>query len=191
MLRLLLNILLLVGLSSIIFSMATKAEEIHFYNDIFQLKYSALSPDNNGYENEYFPAKENRENWSKMVGIYYYPDQNNPIKFAAEKTKNIESNERDVLLKFIENKKADKAALSYLENGTLKGKNFFEYNILKYEKHPTKGMMALRYAIRYFFNTNNEITSIGTKVKSKNDDYLTKIIESPIPPIIEKEINNS
>lgn len=191
MLRLLLNILLLVGLSSIIFSMATKAEEIHFYSDIFQLKYSALSPDNNGYENEYFPAKENRENWSKMVGIYYYPDQNNPIKFAAEKTKNIESNERDVLLKFIENKKADKAALSYLENGSLKGKNFFEYNILKYEKHPTKGMMALRYAIRYFFNTNNEITSIGTKVKSENDDYLTKIIESPIPPIIEKEINNS
>ena len=34
MLRLFLNILLLVGLSSIIFAMATKAEEIHFYNEI-------------------------------------------------------------------------------------------------------------------------------------------------------------
>ena len=191
MLKLFLNILLLVGLSSIIFAMATKAEEIHFYNEIFKLKYSSFSSAATGYENEYFPANETRSNWSKMVGIYYYPEIKNPLKFAEEKTKTIETNEREVLLKFIENKKADKAALSYLENGSTNGKNFFEYNIFKYEKHPTKGMMTLRYAIRYFFNNNDEITALARKVKAENDEYLTKIIESPIPPIIKKNINNS
>ena len=50
-------------------------------------------------------------------------------------------------------------------------------------------MMALRYAIRYFFNNNDEITTLAQKVKAENDEYLTKIIESPIPPIVEKDIN--
>ena len=66
-----------------------------------------------------------------------------------------------------------------------------ENRIFKYEKHPTKVMMTLRYAIRYFFNNNDEITALARKVKAENDEYLTKIIESPIPPIIKKNINNS
>lgn len=168
-----------------------RAEEIHFNNDVYILKYSALSPLSKGYENEYFLKNETRNNRTKMIGIYYYPDENNPIKFADEKCKQVESNETNVLLKFIENKKADKAALSYLEHGALDGKNYFEYNIYKYEKHPDKGMMVLRYAVRNFFTTDDEITKIGNKIKEENDIYLQKIIESPIPPIVEKDINEN
>lgn len=167
----------------------SNAEEIHFNNNIYTLKYSALSPVNKGYENEYFPKDENRNNWTKMVGIYYYPEESNPIKFADKKSKGIESEEINVLLKYIENKKADKAAISYLQNGSCNDKNYFEYNIMKYEKHPTKGMMELRYAIRYFFAAKDEIPKIAEKVKSQNDEYLQIIIESPIPPIVEKDIN--
>ena len=50
-------------------------------------------------------------------------------------------------------------------------------------------MLALRYAIRYFFNENKEITGIGKKVREQNDDYLSAIITSPTPPLVEKEIN--
>lgn len=173
------------------FIQTAKAEEIHFNNDIFTLKYSTLSQLNKGYENEYYLKNENKNNWTKMVGIYYYPGISNPLKFADKECKTIESKETNVLLKFIENKKADKAALSYLQNGSVNGKNFFEYNIFKYEKHPDSGMMALRYAIRYFFKDNSEITALAQKVKAENDEYLQTIITSPIPPIVEKEINEN
>lgn len=165
------------------------AEEIHFNNDIFKLKYNDFSELTNCYENEYFLNNETKDNWNKMVGIYYYPEISNPLKFADKECKDIESNEINVLLKFIENKQADKAALSYLQNGYENEKNFFEYNIFKYEKHPQKGMMALRYAIRYYFKNDAGIKALAQKVKEENDEYLQKIVESPIPPIIEKAIN--
>ena len=184
-----LALMLLLIVSIFAFNQIAKAEEIHFNNDVFTLKQSSMSAINKGYENEYFLKNENIDNWTKLVGIYYYPEVSNPIKFADNECKSIEGNDINVLLKYIENKKADKAALSYLQNGSVNGRNFFEYNIFKYEEHPEKGMMALRYAIRYFFNNNNEITTLAQKVKAENDEYLTKIIESPIPPIVEKDIS--
>lgn len=179
----------LIVLSLLYFANVVKAEEIHFDNKVFVLKYSALSPVNKGYENEYFPANQNKNNWDRMVGIYYYPEISDPLKFASKEDKNVESTETDVLLKFIQNKKQDKAALSYLENGLENGKNIFTYNIYKYEKHPDKGMMVLRYAVKYYFTTNDEITQIGKKVREENDKYLEMIVSSPVPPIVEKDIN--
>lgn len=182
--------IVLLFISLFFFAQSVKAEEIHFNNDVFELKYSAMSMEHNGYDNEYFLKNENRDNWTKMVGIYYYPDQKDPLKFASQEDKDVEAKETNVLLKFIENKKQDKAALSYLQNGSLNGKNFFEYNIYKYEKHPDKGMMVLRYAIRYFFKNDGEIMQIGNKVREENDKYLQLIVSSPIPPIVEKDIDS-
>ncbi len=171
-----------------VFVQTAKAEDIHFNNDIFQLKASHVSETDNVYENEYFPGNETKENWTKMIGIYYYPEISNPLKYADESDKKIEAREGVVLLKYIKNKKQDKAILSFLENGEANGKNFFEYNIYKYEKHPDKGIMVLRYVKKYFFKTNDEITKIGHEVKNINDDLLEQIIISPIPPIVEKDI---
>ena len=41
-------------ITAIAFTNYAKAEEIHFNNNIFILKYSAHSQQINGYENEYF-----------------------------------------------------------------------------------------------------------------------------------------
>ena len=191
MLRIALLAFCLLIVAAIALTNYARAEEIHFNNNVYILKYSVLSPETKGYENEYFLKGENRTNRTQLIGIYYYPEINKPIKFADEKCKEVENNETDVLLKFIENKKADKAALSYLAHGTEQGKNYFEYNIYKYEKHPDKGMMGLRYSVRNFFTTDEEITQIGTRVKEENDAYLQKIIESPIPPVVEKDINEA
>lgn len=191
MFKLIFNIGALIFFTFLAGILSVNAEEIHFNNDIFELKFSGLSAENNGYENEYFLKNESTDNWTKLIGIYHYPQVDNPIKFADSKTKSVENNEVDVLLKLIENKKTDKAVLSYLENGSVNGKKFFEYNIFKYEKHPLKGMIVLRYAVRYFFTNNDGITKIGTKVRNENDDYLVKIIESPTPQIVERNFPNS
>ncbi len=164
------------------------AEEIHFDNTKYILKYSIYNPTSQGYMNEYFPASENRANWTKMIGIYYYINEKSPIKFAKEMDKTIETSENSVLIKFIENKKQDKAVVSFLVNNTENGRNYFEYNVYKYEKHPDKGTMMLKYAVKYFCNNDEEIAAVGNKIREENDKYMEQLITSPIPPVVEKEI---
>ena len=164
------------------------AEDIHFDNEVYTLKYSSLAPTTNGYGNEYFKKYENVSNWTKMIGIYYYPNEKDPIKYAENFDKTIENTDNSVLLKLIENKKSDKAAISFLVNGCENAKKYFEYDIYKFEKHPDKGMMVLKYAVKYFFTSEGEIKKIAEKVKKENDKYLEMIITSPIPQIVEKDI---
>ena len=47
------------------------AEEIHFDNEVYKLKYSAIAPLTKGYGNEYFRGNENVGDWVKMIGVYY------------------------------------------------------------------------------------------------------------------------
>ena len=105
MLRIVLLAFCLLIVAAIALTNYARAEEIHFNNNVYILKYSALSPETKGYENEYFLKGENRNNRTQLIGIYYYPEINKPIKFADERCKEVENNETDVLLKFIENKK--------------------------------------------------------------------------------------
>ena len=93
-----------------------------------------------------------------------------------------------ILLKFIENKKSDKAAISFLVNGSENAKKYFEYDIYKFEKHPNKGMLLLKYSVKYFFTNEEQIKQIAKNVKENNDKYLEMIISSPIPPVVEKDI---
>ena len=191
MFKIIFSAIILFVVSLFAFKIKANAEEIHFDNNTFILKYSALSPINNGYENEYFLKNENRNNWTKMVGLYHYPNIDKPIKFADEQSKKIEAVDTNVFLKMIENKKAAKAAISYLQNGECGGKRFFEYNIYRYEKSAVKGIVALRYAVRYFFDNDAQITEIGQKVREINDEYLEKMIMPPMPLLIEKDINEN
>ena len=115
------------------------AEEIHFENEVYKLKFSAIAPQTQGYGNEYFRNSENIGNWSKMIGVYYYPNENNPVKYAENFNKTVENTENSILLKLIENKKADKAVISFLVNGCENTKKYFEYDIYKFEKYKNKG----------------------------------------------------
>lgn len=179
---------ILLLIAYLFFVQSAKAEDIHFNNDVFTLKVSRMSPVNKGYENEYYLNAETSKNWNKMIGIYYYPEISAPVKFANETDKEIEKQEDIALLKFIENKKQNKALLSYLQNGEENGKKFFVYNIFKYEKHPDKGMMVLRFAKKYYFKNNDDITKLAQEVKSINDDMLEQLIITSVPPIVEKDI---
>ena len=50
-------------------------------------------------------------------------------------------------------------------------------------------MLALRYAVRYVFANDEDIAKIGNNIREHNDEYLQQIISSPMPQIVEKEVN--
>ena len=164
------------------------AEELHFNNEVYTLKYSAIAPKTGGYGNEYFKKYENISSWTKMIGIYYYPEESSPLKFVEEFDKIVENTDNSVLLKIVENKKSDKAVISFLVNGSENAKKYFEHDIYKFEKHPTKGMVAVKYAVKHYFTNNNEINKIANEVKAENDKYLEMLISSSIPPVVERDI---
>lgn len=183
------TITLLICLITITFANMAKANEVTFDNTNFVLKATAQSLNLNDSLNEYFPSNENRDNWTRMLGVYHHPTESNPIKYAEDFDKEIEAKESCVLLKFAANKKANQAVISFLENGSENGRDFFTYNVFKYEKNPTKGMTEFKYAVKYFFKDDTEITSIGKRVREDNDKYMTLLISSAIPPIVEKELD--
>lgn len=176
-------------LLTILFTQITcYSEEIHFDNEVYKLKYSAIAPQTKGYGNEYFRNSENVGNWVKMIGVYSYPEVSNPIKYAEDFDKTVENTENSVLLKLIENKKADKAVISFLVNGCENAKKYFEYDIYRFEKNPNKGMMVLKYAVKYYFTNDAEIKKIAEEIKKNNDKYLETMIASQIPLLVEEDI---
>lgn len=168
--------------------MLAMAEEIHFDNEVYKLKFSALAPKTQGYGNEYFKNTENVSNWTKMIGVYYYPQEDNPVKFAQNFDKTVETTDNSMLLKLIENKKSNKAIISFLVNGSENAKKYFEYDVYKFEKHQTRGMVVVKYAVKYFFTNDNEITKLAQNIKKNNDKYLEMLITSASPAVIEKDV---
>ena len=179
---------LLIIIAMIFPNLVCYAEEIHFDNEVYKLKYSSLAPQTNGYGNEYFRNSENVGNWSKMIGVYYYPNENNPIKYVENFDKIVEETENSVLLKLIENKKSNKAAISFIVNGCENAKKYFEYDIYKFEKNPNKGVMVVKYAVKHYFTNDKQIKMIAEDIKKNNDKYLETIITSAVPAIIERDI---
>ena len=187
--KFILNVISLTLLISLACAYAAGANEVKFDNQDFVLKATAQSLNVPNALNEYFPKGESHDHWTKMIGVYHIPEEKDPIKYAEEIDKDIEKAENCVLLKFVKNNKTDQAVISYLENGQENGQNFFTYNVYKYEKNPVKGITEFKYAIKYFFKNNDEIVKLAQTVKNENDKYMTMLISSPIPPIVEKELN--
>ena len=167
------------------------AQEIKFDNVLYKLKFSAVSPSVKGYGNEYFKPNENFSNWSEMIGIYHYPNENNPLKYAENFDKHIEQNDNCLLLKLVENKDANKAVLSFLTNNCENSRKYFEYDVYKFEKSLKKGMIVSKYASKHYFNDNNEITQIAQKIKKDNDKYLELFIISQTPTVLEQDITDN
>ena len=177
-------------LFAILFSQVNSySEEIHFDNEIYKLKFSALAPQTQGYGNEYYKDSENVSNWTKMIGVYYYPMENDPIGYTQNFSEIVENTDNSILLKVVENKKTNKAVISFLVNSEENSQKFFEYDAYKFEKHPTKGIVVSKYAVRYKFKNDDEINKIANFVKESNDKYLELLIISNTPSLIEKDIS--
>lgn len=165
------------------------AESIHFNNKIYDLQSPDITKYGDVVENQYFIKGESEKSWTSKFEVSYYPEVKNSIKFANDFDKEIEADDKCVLLKFVQNKKQDIAVISYLENVEKNGRHYFVYNVCKFQEHSKKGMLALKYSKRYDFVTNNDIKNIGYEVREINNDYMEKIIIAPIPPIEEPEIS--
>jgi hypothetical protein len=151
----------------LIFAQCVVAESISFGDFLYIRKDDS---------NQYYKKSETPDSWTSRIETLYYPEVENPLKYASEQDKIIENDDKCVLLKFIQNKKQGIAIISYLENSIERDGKVFTHNICKYEKHPVKGIVMIRYAKKYYFNTDEEITNIGHEIRRINNDYMEQMI---------------
>ena len=130
----------------LVIAQRVKAENVHFNNFVYTLKSGDISNRKNVVKNDYYRRDENKDYWTSAIQISYYPEISNQLKYTAKVNKKIEGKENLLLLKFIQNKKQNIAIISYLENIVQNDKTYFIYNLCKYEKHPKKGILELKFS---------------------------------------------
>jgi hypothetical protein len=165
-----------------VLNLSVKAESIHF--DEFVYKFKDAKIEENILTNGYYKPKENSDYWTSRFIVSELKNEKSPIKFATEKDNSIEQNKNCILLKFIQNKKQNIAIISYLENFNHNEKIFFIYRITKFEKSPTNGISTISFEKKYILNTQNDAEKMAKQIKSKNNDYMERMIITDIPEII-------
>jgi hypothetical protein len=165
-----------------IFNLSVNAESIHFDEYIYKFKESKIATD--AITNEYYKQKENPNYWTSRFVIVNLKNEKSPIKFSIKKDTEIEQNKNCILLKFIQNKKKNIALISYIENINQNKNKFFIYKITKIEKSSTNGISTISFEKKYVLNTQNDAEKMAKQIKSKNDDFMERMIITDIPEII-------
>ncbi len=166
----------------------TFAESIHFTDNLYKLKDVNKPEAQNTVENTYYTNNENKTKWTSRFEVLYNSGISNPLKYAQQTCKEIENNDKLLLLKFVQNKKQNIALISYLETSELNGEAVFIYNIFKYQNHNKKGLNILRYEKVYQTPNKTAIINMTEEIRKINDDYMERMIITPIPEIITDDI---
>lgn len=164
------------------------AESIHFTDNLYKLKTVNKPESQNSIENIYYTNNENKNKWSDRFEVYYYPEISNSLKYAQQSCKEIENNDKLLLLKFVQNKKQNIALISYLETSEQNGQPVFIYNIFKYQNTSKKGLNVLRFEKVYQTPDKTSIINMTEEIRKINDDYMERMIITPIPEIITDDI---
>lgn len=162
------------------------APRLRFNNQTFVLKFSQKSPLTGGYMNEYYLEDEGYNDWTQLIGVYYFPFKNSPISIGKKYQKLFIDTESSGIV--IMNIKEDTAVIMQTLHGFEPVENA-EFNIFRYEKAPQKGVIALQYARRYFIEYPPEINEAKKDIEKNRFEWLKKMDEIPIPPIITKNID--
>ncbi len=157
------------------------AENLLFNNEIYDLQFSTKTQ--TGYINEYIRNFQHQDDWTKKITVHHFIDGNTVESYLAGFNQRLQYLPNYLKITYDNNKNI----LSY--DAMYVGESFIEYNIFKVKKHPIKGLLALQYSQRYYFE--NELTMSGLIAFSQKEDmkYFNLIQKTEIPAIVEKEVD--
>lgn len=159
---------------------------VNYEGKVFELKYSAKSSLASTYINEYYQLKEKYNNWTELIGVYYFPNQKSPLIYADNFRKQIVASGRPAEL--MENKKLNSAVLAFMtQGGKLPTK--IEFNIFKCEPAPKGGTICLQYARRYFLNNVEDVEKMNKNIEENRMKWINSLVNTQIPILVEKDID--
>lgn len=183
--------IILLTLAQIVICQGAYATQLDFDGESYGLKFSKESPLTKGYINEYVRANENLKSWTKLLGVYYYPNESSPIELARKMAFVVKTANKDAGVSVIINDKENAAIVEFLTWPLTKNANektFLEFNVFKYQKDNKNCVVALQYARRYYPENNDTIKFISDDMKNNRARLIKLMATTEVPKVIEKEI---
>ena len=160
---------------------------VNFNGKSYVLKYSAKMQAG-AYANEYYLPAEKYDNWTKLIGVFDYPQEKSPVIAAnnlLNKAKSMDSSGQIWV-----NKEKNSAVVSFIiftggGSEPLKA----EINFFRYEKSAKNGSIALQYAERHVINTDAEYEEFKTYIASQIPKIANIMTNAPMPNIVERNVD--
>ena len=153
----------------------------------YELKYSMRNPENKGFVNEYLKQGEDNSNWSEKIAVHHFPKVYSPI--AQTEIFREYLNSMGCMSNVSMNEKKNYALIDFILVNKTKNPAVAEFNVLKFEKAPDAGTIAVQYTQRCTISNNLELELIINDLKNNNKKSVSKIEKFTIPKIVNKEIN--
>ena len=170
------------------FAVTTSSKTIKFDNKVFTLKFSEFSKDIKSYMNEYYPGKENGDNWTDVIGIYHVKNYNKPFNYAKDIATEA-SKQTPLDPQVMYNEKDNTAIANFILVGETTKTKYLEQNIFKIEKAKGKrGLIVIRYAHKTNVNTKEEAEKFKEQLPYNQARWLNEIDNMTIPNIVERNI---
>lgn len=167
------------------------AVQFKFDNENYDLQFSKKAPLTGGYMNEYIRPIENTENWTRLVGIYHYPNKTDPIeltKMMGVITKQMNKKAGVAVMINQENNSGIVEFVTYPVNKDNKPPAYFEFNVFKFEKYKKNSVIAFQYARRYYFKKDDSLEGLKEEIFMQRKKFVNLVADTSIPKLIEKDV---
>ncbi len=160
---------------------------VNFDGKAYVLKYSAKMQ-TGSYMNEYYLPAEKYGNWTKLIGVFDYPQMKDPINGAAIFLNSVKS--KNTPGEMWVNKDKNSAVVSFIVitgggNSPLKS----EINFFRYEKSAKNGTIALQYAERYVIKTDAEYEEYKKNLRDRVLKFTRLMTTAPMPELVERDVD--
>ena len=182
-------LLILLFISFTISTVSAKTNEmIRFNGTKYYLKYSAKSPENNGYINEYFKQGESPEIWSEMIAVHHFPNVYSPIDQTKTFQKYLNTINCPSAIEIDEDK--NKGMIDFILINAKRLPIILEFNIFKYEKDKNCGTKAVQFAKRYCVTNSLQVDLVKKEFDKSRNKLIKEVNKFRTPALINTEISN-
>ncbi len=124
----------------------TMSETVEFDGNVLELASLEDSPGQS--LKEFIPAGETLETWTKLAAIREYKDFDDPKLMVGSLVKQLNKQYPDSPSSIIENPTTGEVIVDFVVWPP--DASFVEFNVFKYSKNPTGGLVSQQYALREY-----------------------------------------
>jgi hypothetical protein len=119
-------------------------ESVCFGEQELELAWEIKSASNN--MKEFIPKGQTLRSWTTFVGVYEYPLIGDPRAFALQMAESVKHQNPRAQSAMSYNAKTGVSIIDFVTWPV--DAKFVEYNVFRFERHPSKGIIGYQYAVR-------------------------------------------
>lgn len=120
---------------------------------------------------EFIPADETLEKWTRLASIRRFPDLDDPKSLAATTVETVNASYPGAPTNMFDNPESEDAIIEFVVDAP--DESFVEYNLFKYAKDPKGGVIAQQYALRTYGDKEKFLKHLKSVRQSLLDEMAT------------------